>query len=158
MCLYNRYMSIVARRLNGELGVENYTIDEYEKGVPIKITYRYKERYIKIHIGAAYPFHSPKSIENWTHSKYERLPSYYGQYTGQNRCPYCEIMDSWCPGSRLENTIERFIELDKSISNCVKTNVLFRNVLCLPEDLIPLILSYLEGVDGLSFPFRACIV
>lgn len=151
-------MSRVARRLNGELGVENYTIDEYEEGVPIKITYRYRETYIRIHIGAAYPFHQPKSIENWSHSKYEKLPSYYSQYTGQKSCPYCEIMDTWSPGTRLEYMIERFIKLDKSISNCVKTNVLFRNVLCLPEDLIPLILSYLEGVDGLSFQFRACIV
>ena len=87
---------------------------------------------------------------------YERLPAYYREYTGQTRCPYCEIMDDWSPGSRLNGTIERFIKLDRSISNCVKTNVLFRNVLCLPEDLIPLILSYLIGVDGLSLGFRAC--
>jgi hypothetical protein len=67
-------------------------------------------------------------------------------------------MDEWVPGSRLDSTIERFIKLDKSISNCIKVNVVFRNVLCLPEDLIPLILSYLEGLEGLSLPFRACVV
>jgi hypothetical protein len=151
-------MSRVLRRLNNELGTDNFIIDEREEGVPVRIIYLYRNTSIRIHLGAAYPFHRPKSIEHWTHSKYERLPSYYGEYTGQKACPYCEIMDNWAPGSRLDGTIERFIKLDKSISNCVKVNVLFRNVLCLPEDLIPLILSYLEGLDGLSFPFRSCIV
>lgn len=151
-------MSRVLRRLNGELGCDNFTIDEYEEGVPIKIIYLYRNESIRIHLGAAYPFHRPKSIEYWSHSKYEQLPSYYSQYTGKKACPYCEIMDTWSPGSRLDGMIERFIKLDRSISNCVKVNVLFRNVLCLPEDLIPLILSYLEGLDGLSFQFRACIV
>ena len=147
----------IVSRLNGELGADNFTVVEYnEFDTPISIIYKYRNTEMRINTGSSYPFHMPKIIGNWRHSMYERLPAYYREYTGQTRCPYCEIMDDWSPGSRLNGTIERFIKLDRSISNCVKTNVLFRNVLCLPEDLIPLILSYLIGVDGLSLGFRAC--
>jgi hypothetical protein len=147
----------IVRRLNGELGKDNYTIDEYnEFDTPTRLTFKYRKTAITIHIGSSYPFHPPKSIGDWDHPKYKRLPDYYREYTGQDWCPYCEIMDEWVPGSRLDSTIERFIKLDTSISNCIKVNVLFRNVLCLPEDLIPLILSYLEGMGGLSCRFRAC--
>lgn len=152
-------MTRVSRRLNNELGVGNYEVCEYDKAdAPLVIIYQYRNINIRVHLGNAYPFHMPNYIGNWIHSKYERLPEYYSYYTGKKHCQYCEIMDSWSPGTRLNYMVERFIKLDTSIANCVKVNMLFRNVLCLPEDLIPLILSYLEGVDGLSLPFRACIV
>ena len=152
-------MSRLVLRLNHELGIGNYKITEYnEFGTPIVIIYRFRNTDIHINIGSSYPFHQPKRIGNWQHSKYEKLPQYYKEYTGRTQCPYCEIMDNWTPCSRLDGTIDRFIKLDTSISNCVKVNMLFRNILCLPEDLISLILSYLEGIDGLSLPFRACIV
>ena len=149
--------SRIIKRLNGELGKENYTIDEYnEFDTPTQLTYKYRNTEVKVNIGSSYPFHPPKHIGDWDHPKYRKLPDYYREYTGQYWCPYCVIIDEWAPGSRLDGTIERFIKLDTSISNCVKVNVLFRNVLCLPEDLIPLVLSYLEGMDGLSLRFRAC--
>lgn len=149
--------SRIVRRLNGELGADNYTIVEYnEFSTPVTIIYRYRNTDIRLNIGSSYPFHPPKQIGGWEHSTYEQLPDYYREYTGQTRCQYCEIIDDWSPGSRMSGTIERFIKLDRSISNCVKVNVLFRNVLCLPEDLIPRVLSYLEGMDGLSLSFFAC--
>lgn len=147
----------IVNRLNGELGADNYTIVEYnEFSTPITIIYRYRNAEIRINTGMSYPFHQPKTIGDWRHSTYEGLPDYYREYTGHAGCPYCKIIDDWSPGSRLSGTIERFIKLDRSISNCVKVNVLFRNVLCLPEDLIPRVLSYLEGMDGLSLSFFAC--
>ncbi len=149
--------SRIIRRLTNELGIDNYKIDEQdESDTPIQITYRYRNSDIQIYIGPSFPFHQPKFISNWQHSKYKKPPNYYSLYTGQTRCQYCEIMEAWSPCSRIDEIIGRFIALDRSISNCVKVNVLFRNVLCLPEDLIPLVLSYLEGMDGLSFQFRAC--
>jgi len=151
--------SRIVRRLNGELGADNYTVYEYNDSMsPIKIIYRYRNKDILVNIGSSYPFSSPNQIGDWDHRKYQRLSDYYREYTGKTRCPYCEIMDDWSPGSRMDWMIDRFIKLDRSISNCVKTNLLFRNVLCLPEDLIPIILSYLEGIDGLSIGFRACVV
>ena len=151
--------SRIVRRLNGELGTDNYTVYEYNDSMsPIKIIYRYRNKDILVNIGSSYPFHQPKTIGDWDHRKYQRLPDYYREYTGKTRCPYCEIMDDWSPGSRIDWMIDQFIKLDRSISNCVKTNILFRNVLCLPEDLIPIILSYLEDIDGLSIGFRACVV
>ena len=53
------------------------------------------------------------------------------------------------PQTKLKTLIEKHIKFDKMISNIIKTELVFRNVLQLPEDLKGVVFSYLNEETGL---------
>lgn len=132
---------LVIKRLNRELGeqwdlVDEDTIKFYHNGIPIVV---------KLH---DYPFKPPK-FDNWPHERYYNIAPFIDQHNIREfiglHCLYCKIYDDWTPTRTIHNVLNRFIQLDKFISNCVKLNFVFQNKLNLPEDMLHIIWSYLDG-------------
>jgi hypothetical protein len=134
---------IICKRLKHELN-GNYTVlTELEPGVPRTISYVYKGVELCVDLGTSYPFHYPDQIGDWTHGRYSRLSPFVKARIG-DKCICCAICNEWSPCKKLVDVVEHFIEADLAISNAVKLEVVFRNVLHLPEDVFPIIYSYLN--------------
>jgi ubiquitin-protein ligase len=154
-------MSTIIKRLNRELGVDNYTIENSPviKGgetIPeFDIFYNYKNQTIVVKIGNQYPFKPPISIicGSWSHERFGNIPLYVYKYIGfcskkikEGDCLYCKSMmcpDTWSPALTINKIIEQFIYLDTFLSNCVKLEFIFLNKLELPEDMVREIFSFL---------------
>lgn len=130
----------IIKRLNNEL-TNGYEIVEFD-GKPIRINYTYRGIQLPINIGYKYPFGPPIQIGNWIHTKYESLAPYVKRYLRNNQCLYCSVYDNWKPVITIHTIIERFIAADTLISNCAKLNVVCRNTLYVPDDILHIILSY----------------
>ena len=135
--------SLIIKRLNKELGEnwvivapEDPNIQFYHNGIPL---------IVKLH---DYPFKPPR-FENWPHERYYNVVPFIEQQNIRGfigtRCLYCQIYDDWTPSCKIQFILNRFIQLDKFISNCVKLNFVFQNKLNLPEDMLHIIWSYLNG-------------
>lgn len=157
-------MSTIIKRLNREIGVDNYTIENspvIRGNVTIPeydIFYNYKNQIIVIKIANQYPFKPPISIGTnmtmtWSHERFQKIPSYVYKYIGfcskkfrEGDCLYCKSMmcpDTWSPALTINKIIEQFIYLDTFLSNCVKLEFVFVNKLELPEDMVREIFSFL---------------
>jgi hypothetical protein len=157
-------MSTIIKRLNRELGVDNYTIENSPviRGIEtipeFDIFYNYKNQLIVIKIANMYPFKPPISIGtetsmSWSHERFQKIPLYIYKYIGfcskkikEGDCLYCKSMmcpDTWSPALTINKIIEQFIYLDTFLSNCVKLEFIFLNKLELPEDMVREIFSFL---------------
>ena len=132
----------IIKRLDKEL-TNGYQVVEFD-GKPIRINYTFRCIRIPINIGYKYPFGPPISIGNWNHAKYELLAPYIRDHLQNNQCLYCSVYENWKPVITIHTIIERFIAADTLISNCVKLNVVCRNTLHLPYDVLHIIFSYLH--------------
>ncbi len=133
---------LIVKRLNKELG-ENYDIVSmedpkiqfYHCGIPL---------IVRLH---DYPFKPPR-FENWPHERYYKVAPFIEQQNIRGfigtKCLHCQIYDDWTPSCNIQIIVNRFIRLDKFISNCVKLNFVFQNKLNLPEDMLHIIWSYLD--------------
>ena len=154
-------MANIIKRLNRELGVDNYTIENSPviKGnetIPeFDIFYNYKNQIIVIKIANQYPFKPPISIiwGSWSHDRFRNIPLYVYKYIGfcnksirEKDCLYCKSMmgpNKWSPALTINKVIEQFRYLDTFISSCVKLEFIFLNKLELPEDMVREIFSFL---------------
>jgi hypothetical protein len=134
--------NLIVKRMNKELGenweiisVEEPKIQFYHNGIPLIVKLR------------DYPFKPPR-FENWPHERYYNVVPFIEQQNIRGfigtRCLYCKIYDDWSPSCNIQFILNRFIQLDKFISNCVKLNFVFQNKLELPEDMLHIIWSYLN--------------
>lgn len=156
--------NLVIKRLNRELGIDNYTIENSPviKGnvliVEYDIFYNYKNHEIVIKLPNQYPFKPPICIRtdtcfSWSHDRFRNIPLYVYKYIGfcskkikEGDCIYCKSMmcpDTWSPGLTINKIIEQFICLDTFLSTCVKLEFIFLNKLELPEDMVREIFSFL---------------
>ena len=98
-------MSTIIKRLNRELGVDNYTIENSpvirgNETIPeFDIFYEYKNQTIVVKIGNQYPFKPPISIicGSWSHERFGNIPLYVYKYIGfcskkikEGDCLYCK--------------------------------------------------------------------
>jgi hypothetical protein len=134
---------VICRRLKHELNDQYTVVNELEPGVPRTISYLYKGVELCVDLGTSYPFHYPDQIGDWTHERYSGLTPFVKAQIG-DKCICCTICNEWSPCKKLVDIVEQFIEADTAISNAVKLEVVFRNVLHLPEDVFPIIFSYLR--------------
>jgi len=152
-------VEIVIKRLNYELK-DGYIITDVDKNQrPSCITFHYKGVKLYVNLGEQYPFHPPRSIHDisnsWSHDNYRLYDSLVSKYKNstfhnyvkksgfskREKCIYCDTLciDDWAPSIKLIDIINRFIETDKLISNCIKLELIFfrnRQIIELPEDMI----------------------
>ncbi len=133
---------IICKRLKHELNGNYTVIAELEPGVPRTIAYVYKGVELCVDLGRSYPFHYPERIGDWNHERYSALSPFVKQRIGV-KCICCDICNAWTPGKKLLDIVDEFIEADTAISNAAKLEVVFRNVLHLPEDVFTIIFSYI---------------
>jgi hypothetical protein len=138
--------SLTLRRLNRELVDWEFTdnaigqeeIVFFYKGAPIVV---------KLH---DYPFKPPR-FQLWPHERYYQIAPFIDQHNIRRfigtKCLHCQIYDDWTPSYTIHRTLQKFIQLDKFISNCVKLNFVFQNKLNLPEDMLHIIWSYLNDYE-----------
>ena len=135
----------VIMRLDKELDM-NYDIFSCENNV-LAICYFYRGVLLHINLGNQYPF-SPPIFDEWHHSRFYIVAPYIEQYYIRGfigkKCLYCSVYDDWSPSKKLVSIVEKFIEIDTFISNCVKLNFIYVNKLNLIEDVLPIIFSYLS--------------
>ena len=154
------------KRIDHELGDKYKVLSvdlQKNRKTHILLDYNYnKSNHIIITITDGYPFEPPVSITKrnaidpnlWTHDNYEsikRLP-YMRDYIDlrYDCCLECQYkFGDWSPQTKLNSIIEKHIKFDKMISNIIKTELVFRNVLQLPEDLKGIVFSYLNEETGL---------
>ena len=151
------------KRIDHELG-DKYkvlSIDLHKnKKTHVILDYEYNQtNHVSITITDRYPFEPPVSIINtnkpdsWTHEKHEYIKGlpYMGDYIDlrYDCCLECQYkFGDWSPQTKLKTLIEKHIKFDKMISNIIKTELVFRNVLQLPEDLKGIVFSYLNEETG----------
>lgn len=143
-------MERVFRRVSYELGgMGNYTI---LPGQHITIEYIYRKRPIHIAITENHPFKIPVIVGGvWTHARYAKLPLYIykylemcGETPNPDDCLWCRMFGCWSPSMKIPDLCARFVRVDEFISNAVKMEFIFQNKLTLPDDLVPVIFSYLQ--------------
>ena len=146
------------KRIHHELG-DKYKILSIDlqknKKNHIMLDYNYnRTNHVAITITDGYPFEAPISIINtnkpdsWTHDKHEYIKGlpYIRDYVDlrYDCCLECQYkFGDWSPQTKLNTLIEKHIKFDKMISNIIKTELVFRNVLQLPEDLKGVVFSFL---------------
>jgi len=151
------------KRLKHELG--EYTVidthlntDGSKTYVPRNIKFPYKGQTIYVCLNKAFPFHPPDTIDTgngmWLHERFQRIQKelpYLEKYVraitpkGDPMCLYCKTLmfDTWSPSIFITRIVEQFIQLDKFIADSIKTEVLYRNYLSVPDELFEIIFSYL---------------
>jgi hypothetical protein len=154
------------KRLKHELG--EYTVidtqvnsDGSNTYVPRNIQFRYKNQIISVCLNKSFPFHPPDTIDTgngmWLHERYQRMATelpYMEKYIracsrpGDMWCLYCRTLMKdpykWSPSIFMSKIVEQFIQLDRFIADSIKTEVLYRNYLSVPDELFEIIFSYLH--------------
>ncbi len=135
----------VIMRLDREF-MGNYDIVSREND-ELQIQFLYKGVVLHVSLGNQYPF-SPPKIDEWHHSRFYIVAPYIEQYYIRGfigkKCLYCSVYHDWSPSKKISSVVEKFIEIDTFISNCVKLNFIYVNKLNLIEDVLPIIFSYLS--------------
>ena len=153
------------KRLKYELGDYNVidtqlNTDGSKTYVPRNIKFRYKNQIISVCLNNSFPFHPPDTIDTgngmWLHERYQRLQKElpymekYIRYCSRPvdiLCLYCRTLMKdpykWSPSIFMSKIVEQFIQLDKFIADSIKTEVLYRNYLSVPDELFEIIFSYL---------------
>lgn len=154
------------KRLKHELG-DTYRVidtqmnsDDSKTYVPRNIKFPYKGQTIYVCLNKSFPFHAPDTIDTgngmWLHERYKRIATelpYLEKYIracsrpGDMLCLYCRTLMKdpykWSPSIFMSTIVEQFIQLDQFIADSIKTEVLYRNYLSVPDELFDIIFSYL---------------
>lgn len=155
------------KRLKHELGDTYRVIDTQLNSdgsktyVPRNIKFPYKGQFIHVCLNKSFPFHAPDTIDTgngmWLHERYQRIENelpYLEKYIracsrpGDMLCLYCRTLMKdpykWSPSIFMSKIVEQFIYLDRFIADSIKTEVLYRNYLRVPDELFDIIFSYLH--------------
>jgi hypothetical protein len=156
------------KRLNHEFGDTYRVIDTHLNSdgsktyVPKNIKFPYKGQTIYVCLNKSSPFHAPDTIDTgngmWLHERYQRIQKelpYLEKYiracslSGDKLCLYCRTLMknpyTWSPSIFMSAIVEQFIYLDRFIADSIKTEVLYRNYLQVPDELFDIIFSYLHS-------------
>jgi hypothetical protein len=155
------------KRLKYELGDTYKVIDTQmntdgsKTYVPRNIKFPYKGQTIYVCLNTSFPFHAPDTIDTgngmWLHERYQRVQKelpYLEKYIraccrkDDLSCLYCKTLMkdpyAWSPSIFMSRIVEQFICLDRFIADSIKTEVLYRNYLRVPDELFDIIFSYLH--------------
>jgi hypothetical protein len=155
------------KRLKYELGDTYRVIDTQLNSdgsktyVPRNIKFPYKGQTIYVCLNTSFPFHAPDTIDTgngmWLHERFQRVQkelSYLEKYIrscsrkDDLSCLYCKTLMkdpyAWSPSIFMSKIVEQFICLDRFIADSIKTEVLYRNYLRVPDELFEIIFSYLH--------------
>ena len=155
------------KRLKYELGDTYRVIDTHLNSdgsktyVPKNIKFPYKGQTIYVCLNTSFPFHAPDTIDTgngmWLHERYQRVQKelpYLEKYIraccrkDDLSCLYCKTLMkdpyAWSPSIFMSRIVEQFICLDRFIADSIKTEVLYRNYLRVPDELFDIIFSYLH--------------
>lgn len=155
------------KRLKYELGDTYRVIDTQlntdgsKTYVPRNIKFPYKGQTIYVCLNTSFPFHAPDTIDTgngmWLHERFQRVQKelpYLEKYIrscsrkDDLSCLYCKTLMkdpyAWSPSIFMSRIVEQFICLDRFIADSIKTEVLYRNYLRVPDELFDIIFSYLH--------------
>lgn len=155
------------KRLKYELGDTYRVIDTQlntdgsKTYVPRNIKFPYKGQTIYVCLNTSFPFHAPDTIDTgngmWLHERFQRIQKelpYLEKYIrscsrkDDLSCLYCKTLMkdpyAWSPSIFMSRIVEQFICLDRFIADSIKTEVLYRNYLRVPDELFDIIFSYLH--------------
>jgi len=155
------------KRLKYELGDTYRVIDTQmntdgsKTYVPRNIKFPYKGQTIYVCLNTSFPFHAPNTIDTgngmWLHERFQRVQKelpYLEKYIrscsrkDDLSCLYCKTLMkdpyAWSPSIFMSRIVEQFICLDRFIADSIKTEVLYRNYLRVPDELFDIIFSYLH--------------
>jgi hypothetical protein len=155
------------KRLKYELGDTYKVIDTQmntdgsKTYVPRNIKFPYKGQTIYVCLNTSFPFHAPDTIDTgngmWLHERFQRVQKelpYLEKYIraccrkDDLSCLYCKTLMkdpyAWSPSIFMSRIVEQFICLDRFIADSIKTEVLYRNYLRVPDELFDIIFSYLH--------------
>lgn len=129
--------------------------------VPRNVKFPYKGQTIYVCLNTSFPFHAPDTIDTgngmWLHERFQRVQKelpYLEKYIrscsrkDDLSCLYCKTLMkdpyAWSPSIFMSKIVEQFICLDRFIADSIKTEVLYRNYLSVPDELFEIIFSYLH--------------